>query len=331
MSGSLSSVSIRSIGGISKKSISAGLQRLQRGLRVRHVLVDDAIDLDVLRARHAGRRLGARDVVRIAVVDVARAHPRLVAIVGERPGADIFGDLLVRIGLGFLLAHDVEDRRRGLRHDLEHQAVGLLQGDREGLVVLLRKVLHARHHVLAGAVARGPAADRGDHVVGGDGGAVGELQPVAQLERIGELVVGKAPLADHLRLRTHLGVEREQRVVDHRAVIGGDVRGGPDRIERAQVALHHGADGAGARRLRADDARHAGKRGRGKRALNETAASGAHGVSPCSLALRDLLTEWRRETSAPFGRAGAQPRVCLTCGSVMRRSAICISARRESP
>ena len=259
MLGSLSSV----VDQVERRNLEevdlGGLQRLQRGLRVRHVLVDDAIHFHILRARHAGRGLGARDVIRIAVVDVARAHPRLVAIVGERAGADVFGDLLVRIGLGLLLAHDVKHRRRGLRHQVGDQAVRLLQRDHEGLVVLLRDVLHALHHVLAAAVARRPAADRRDHVVGGDGRAVGEFQPVAQLERVGELVVGDAELGNHLRLGALLAIEREQRVVDHRAVIGGDVRGGPDRIERAQVALHHGADGARARRrLRARDARDAG-------------------------------------------------------------------------
>ena len=72
----------------------------------------------------------------------------------------------------FLLAHHEAEGRRGLRQRVEHEAVGLLERDLEGLLVLGRDVLHALHHVLAGAVARRPAADRGDAVSGGHRRAV---------------------------------------------------------------------------------------------------------------------------------------------------------------
>src|SRR2546425_1274523 len=48
-----------------------GLQRAQSGLFVGNVLEGDAIELDHLPARHGRGRLGARYVVRIAIVDVA--------------------------------------------------------------------------------------------------------------------------------------------------------------------------------------------------------------------------------------------------------------------
>ena len=49
-----------------------------------------------------------------------------------------------------------------------------------------------------------PALERGDHVLGGDRRAVVELQPVAQRERVDELVRADLVLADHLRLRVEL-------------------------------------------------------------------------------------------------------------------------------
>src|SRR5262249_28567798 len=44
-------------------------------------------------------------------------------------------------------------------------------------------------------------------------------------------------LADHLRLRRELGVDRKQRVEDAVTVVAGDVGGGPDRVEDAQIRL----------------------------------------------------------------------------------------------
>ena len=71
------------------------------------------------------------------------------------------------------------------------------------------------------------------------GCAVMELQAVAQREGVGELVVAELALVDHLRLDLELRVDREQRVVDHVAVVAGDVGRGRDRIEDAQIRLRH--------------------------------------------------------------------------------------------
>ena len=42
-------------------------------------------------------------------------------------------------------------------------------------------------------------------------------------------------LADHLRVRLELGIEREQRVEHHIAVVARDISGRPDRVENAQI------------------------------------------------------------------------------------------------
>ena len=98
------------------------------------------------------------------------------------------------------------------------------------------------------------------------------FEPVAQLEGVGELVVRDAVFRHHLRLRLHVLVEREQRVVDHRAVVGGDVRRRPDRVEGAQIPLHHGANRLARGGLRAQHRRRLGQRGGGRRGLQERAA-----------------------------------------------------------
>jgi hypothetical protein len=208
------------------------------------------LDVDDLAAGHAVGGLAARHVVRVAVVDVLVAGLGLGLVEGERAGADVGLDLLVRVGLRLLLAHDPAQRRAGLGQGIEDQSVGLAQRDREGPLILGRDVLDPSPHVLAGAVLFLPAEDRGDAVVGGDRAAIAEAEAVTQLERPGQLVVRHAVVLDHLWLRVEVAVDAEQRVVDHRPVVGGDVGRGPDRVEHPKVAVHHGLDGARSSPLR---------------------------------------------------------------------------------
>ena len=99
--------------------------------------------------------------------------------------------------------------------------------------------------MLPGAVAGGPAAQRSDDVVGGKGRAVAELEPIAQFEGPGFLVVRGPPFRHHLRLGIEIGVDAKQGVVEHGAVVGAHVGRGPDRVEHGEVPVHHGADGFG--------------------------------------------------------------------------------------
>ena len=95
-------------------------------------------------------------------------------------------------------------------------------------------------------VARAPALDRGDAVLGGDRRAVAPFQAVAQGDGPGQLVVGDRVLLRHLRLDLEVGVLGEQHVVDHVAEVSGDQRRGPDRVEDLDVGVAHHAQ----RRLR---------------------------------------------------------------------------------
>jgi hypothetical protein len=135
----------------------AGLECCERGLGIGHDVPFDPLDVHDLAAGHAARRLVARHVVGVALVDhLAAGHP-LVGDEAERARADRGGDLLVGIGRGVVLAHHVAERGAGLGEHVEHQAVGLVQPDLERIVAGRGDLLDPLHHVLAAAVARRPA------------------------------------------------------------------------------------------------------------------------------------------------------------------------------
>ena len=245
-------------------------QRRHRGLRIRDPDEFDAVDAGEFRAGEERGALvaGPRHIVGILQVDgLAAGHP-LVLGEFEWPRTDRLLDLLLRIGQRILLAHDDRDRRAALAERLEHHAVGLVEHHAERLVVDGLLALDEREQPLADIVARRPALERGDHVLGGDRRSVMKFQPVAQRERVGELVRADLVFADHLRLRIELVVVAEQRVVDQHPVDARDGLRGPERIERAHVGMQHGAQNL---LLRVDDC--CGCDGGGKR---------DHGSEACS-------------------------------------------------
>src|SRR4051794_10282227 len=68
-------------------------------------------------------------------------------------------------------------------------------------------------------------------------------QPVAQGELVSELVGAFVVFLDHLRLDLALAVHGEERVVDHVAVVAGDVGSGPDRVDDLEVGMHDRFEG----------------------------------------------------------------------------------------
>src|SRR6202162_5448773 len=95
-----------------------------------------------------------------------------------------------------------------------------------------------------------------------------EFEAVAQHEAVVKLVWRYVELADHLRVRLELRVNREQRVGHHIAVIAGPIGRRPDRVEHLDVGWwneaqcllvrgggpyrprqHRGAERGGGRRL----------------------------------------------------------------------------------
>ena len=226
----------------------AGQQRVRGGGGIGDGQPFDAIDLgDLAAGQHRGR-LAARLVARVLHVDDLLARLPFVLLQHEGAGAGVVVDLLVRVGVGDALGHHEGHVRRRLAQRLQHQAERLLEDDGEGLGVDRLDVAGGLEQDLPEAVARAPALDRGDAVLGRDRGAVAPFQPVAQRDRPGQLVVGNGVLLRHLGLDLEIGVLGEQDVIDHVAVVARDQRRGPDRVEDLDVGMRHHAQGLCSRR-----------------------------------------------------------------------------------
>ena len=172
----------------------------------------------------------ARHIVRVLLID--RLHAGLEFRLHELEGAgsDLLLDLLAGRRLRQPLRHHERHQRRRLSDRLQHQAVGLLQFQRDGLGVGGLDAGGKIHQLLAHAVVLAPALQRCHAILRRDRRAVMPLQAVAQREGVGELVVGDLPVR-HLRLDLEIGIRRQQRVVDHVAVIARDVGGGEAGID----------------------------------------------------------------------------------------------------
>ena len=218
----------------------AGGERLGRRRSLRDVHPLDAIDLRDLAAGEAARRLVAGNVERVLLVDDLTARDPLLLDEDEGAGADRFGDLRIGIDQPFLLAQD-EERILGRRQGQQHWPKRPLQPDLEALPAGRDDRVGEQHHGLTRRNAGRPALDRGHGVLRLDRRAVAEFEPVAQLERPHQIVRADGIGIDHLRLRRQRRVEREQHVVDHVAVVAGDVRRREERVEDLEIGLWHEA------------------------------------------------------------------------------------------
>jgi hypothetical protein len=205
----------------------------------------------------------------------------------ERARANHLGDLRKRVGVGEALRHHEQRQARHLGEPVEQQRERLFELDRKPLIAVRLHLVEHRRHRLPVSVARHPALDRGDAIGAAHRAAVMKAEPVAQFELISELIRRDAVIADHLRMRREFGVDREQ-VVEHAiAVVAGDVGGGPDRIENAQVGLRDEAQCLPVVRGAGRPVRHRyGERSR-RRRLAEIAAGQMilHGRPPETLVL----------------------------------------------
>ena len=229
--------------GLLDKVDLAAVQGLNRRLGVRQHHPFDAVDLDDLAAGKAVCRLGPRHVLGVLGEHHLAARDPLVLDKLERPRTDDVGNRLVWVRGGQPLRHDHWHVRVRLGQRIEHQTVRLIQHQAERLVVDRRQLLGEFLDDLAAAVLHPPALQRGDDVLSGDRRSVMELQAVAQHEGVGEAIGADLVVADHLRLRRQVLVEREQRVEDHQREIGSDVGRVDDRIKDLDVGVHHRGDG----------------------------------------------------------------------------------------
>jgi len=68
-----------------------------------------------------------------------------------------------------------------------------------------------------------------------------ECKPIAQFEAVGLFVRRDLVIADHLWPRYEFGIDREQSVEHHVAMIARDVGGRPDRVENSEIGLRNKA------------------------------------------------------------------------------------------
>ena len=141
------------------------------------------------------------------------------------------------LGLGDALGHHEGDVGGRLAERAQHQAVGLPKLHDEGFGVRRLQLCDEAYELLAHAVARTPALQRGDAVLGGDRRPSCHSSP----SRSVKVQVSLSSLTVHLSTicgwTCRFAVEREQRVVDHHAVVGADQRRGPDRIDNLEIRV----------------------------------------------------------------------------------------------
>ncbi|MDT4861538.1 hypothetical protein FQZ97_961470 [compost metagenome] len=153
------------------------------------------------------------------------------------------GNLLARGRCGHIGRHDEGNIGAGLGQGKQRLAEGLAQRDGEGLVVDGGHFLGSRGQLHAQRVLLGPAAQRGDHVGGGDRRAIGEGEAIAQREGIEQAIIADRMGVDHLRLDLEVRVDAEQRVIDHVAVVSGHGVGREDRVQHFEIGRQHGPQG----------------------------------------------------------------------------------------
>src|SRR5215212_1190382 len=219
----------------------AVLQRRRGRSGIGHDDPLDAVDHHLLAAGERRRRRLARHVVGELLEH--RLCARNPFALGElhRSRADILVDLLERIGLGEALRHDERHRRRVLGERQLHLGIGLREHPAEGAVVDGGELLLDCLEHEAQRIARRPARQARDHVLGAHRLAVVEFEAGTKLEGPGQPVVGGLLGFDHLALRLQLVVEAVERVPDERRGVADDVLGAPDRVEIGKVRLRHEA------------------------------------------------------------------------------------------
>ena len=217
----------------------AGVERRRRGGRIGNVDPLDAVDLDDLAAGRPRRRLLARHVVGVLHVHRPCCPAPTRALTNlNGPGADRLGDVRRRVGLRDALGHDERHVRRRLRERLERERERLLQLERERLVVRPPSTLRSPRRASGRARRASPSA-RSTRCSRPSAPAAPSwnLSPSRSVNVYVSLSSLTSYLSTICGCDLELRVGREQRVVDHVAVIAGDVRGGRDRVEDAQVGL----------------------------------------------------------------------------------------------
>ena len=238
----------------------AGLDRCGRGGGIGDDVPFDALEVRLLAAGDEAWRLLARHVAVEPLERRQRAGGPLVAVEHVRAGADVFVDLLVRIGLARSRSGMMKQTLAvGLPSPCASSGNGSLQAEDECAVISGTEFVERGLDALGEAVTLHPALNRRDAVGCADRRAVVELEPVAQPEAPCQAVIGDLVALAHLRLRREVAVPPIQRVPDHVAEVAGDRGRGPDRVGVLQIAFGYELQRL-RRRLGDRRARQAGRR-----------------------------------------------------------------------
>jgi hypothetical protein len=145
----------------------------------------------------------------------------------------------------------------GLAEGVDDEGEGSVEHEGEAAGIHHLDLLRRLHQHAAEGLAPGPAAERGDAILGGHRRAVVELEALAQGESPGQPVLADLPALEHLRVVVPVRVDRDEGVEDHVGEDAGRVDRGDDRVEDLQLRVERHADdlvlrarGAGGRQQR---------------------------------------------------------------------------------
>ena len=213
-------------------------QRGGGGGAVRDDLPLDFVEVDTLAPGQPVGLLGTRHVVVEPLEDGLGAGDPLILHETHRAGADIFVDLLERVRRRDPFGHDEQAGSAALAQGEQHLGIGGVQAETEGAVVhRLQRVEALLDHQAHRGVARHPAGNAGDHVLGSHRLPVVKLQAGAQLEGPGLEIGGNLMPFDHLRLGFELVVHPVQHVPDQQGAVAHHVLGGPNRVQIREIGL----------------------------------------------------------------------------------------------
>ena len=217
----------------------AVLQRGGGGRGVRHHNPFDALGQHSLAAREPRAGLRARRIVGKFFERGPGARNPFVLHEAHGAAADIFGNLLERVGLGDALGHDEGDLCADLAERQQHLREWFLEHPLHVAVVDSREILLDGPNQEAHLVARAPAFEARHHVPCQHRFAVVKFQSWPQAERPGQPVGRDLFGFHHLALRLELFVHPIKRVPDHGGGIAHHVLRAPDRVEIGEIGLRH--------------------------------------------------------------------------------------------
>ena len=216
----------------------ARLQGAGGGGGIRRHAPFDAVEIHPLRpGGPLVRAIGARHVIRVALIDQQAARHAFIGFEAIRAAAHDLLEGDVRVLAGDPLRHDEADRAGRLGQRVDQQREGLLHPEGQAAVVIGDQFLAGGVDRLAHGVARPPALDGGNGILGQHRRAIVELEPGAERDSDAPAAIFHRVPFGHLRLRLELRVQAVERVVNQEGMVARDIGGGDDGVDHRDVRL----------------------------------------------------------------------------------------------